>query len=114
MNIFADRIKFLRKEKDVMQKDVAIVLGISSSAYGFYEQGKRKPTHDILSKLSDYFNVSIDYLLGRTDERNTNQKITNATTIAAHRLGDVEALPDEAIDEINNYIDLMRLKYLKK
>lgn len=47
------------------------------------------------------------------DEKKPKKEIKNATTIAIHRLGDVEQLPDDVINEINNYIDLMRLKYLK-
>lgn len=47
------------------------------------------------------------------DERKPKKEIRNATTISIHRLGDIVPLPDDAIDEINEYIDLMRLKYLK-
>lgn len=68
--MFAERLKKLRSEKGVMQKDVADYLGISSSAYGFYEQSKRQPDNETLQKLADYFNVSVDYLLGRSDIRN--------------------------------------------
>ena len=85
----------------------------NKSTISQYENNKRKPEVNILENWADFFDVSIDYLLGRNDERNNKKEIKNATTIAAHRLGDVEQLPDDAIDEINNYIDLMRLKYLK-
>lgn len=65
MSILSNRLKRLREEKEVMQKEIAAYLNISASAYGFYEQGKRTPTPEILSKLANYFNVSVDYLLGR-------------------------------------------------
>lgn len=71
MDNFSNKLKKLRKEKDVKQKDVANVLNISASAYGFYEQGKRTPTSDMFSKLADYFDVSVDYLLGKTDNPKT-------------------------------------------
>ena len=77
MNTISTRLKELRKEKDVMQKDVANFLDISSSAYGFYEQGKRTPTSDIVVKLAEYFDVSTDYLLGKTDNRNVGIKNSN-------------------------------------
>lgn len=77
MDTISIRLKELRKEKDVMQKDVANFLDISSSAYGFYEQGKRTPTSDIVVKLAEYFDVSTDYLLGKTDERNIETKKEN-------------------------------------
>lgn len=74
MNILGNRLKSLRSEKEVGQKDIADFLNISTSAYGFYEQGKRKPPSEILNKLAEYFNVSVDYLLGRTDIKNIKNK----------------------------------------
>lgn len=112
-NTLENRLKILRKENKYTQEDVAKKLGLTKSAYGYYEQGKTVPDAHTISKLANIFDVSTDYILGLTDEKNPKKEINNATTIAAHRLGDVEQLPDDAIDEINNYIDLMRLKYLK-
>lgn len=112
-NTLENRLKILRKENKYTQEDVAKKLGLTKSAYGYYEQGKTVPDAHTISKLANIFDVSTDYILGLTDEKNPKKEINNATTIAAHRLGDIEQLPDDAIDEINNYIDLMRLKYLK-
>lgn len=64
---FNERLKELRAEKKVMQKDVAEYLGLTQKAYCFYELGKREPSITSLIKLCDYYNVSADYLLGRTD-----------------------------------------------
>lgn len=74
MSILSERLKQLREEKELMQKEIASFLNISTSAYGFYEQDKRTPTPDVLSKLADYFNVSVDYLLGKTNTRNSSSK----------------------------------------
>jgi repressor LexA len=65
--MFANRLKSLRRDKGLYQKDIADYLGITTSAYGFYEQGKREADYETLSKLTDFFGVSIDYLLGRTN-----------------------------------------------
>ena len=111
--MFPKRLKELRLEEDMKQLDLGKILEVSSSTIGMYEQGRRFPDQETLLKIANFFDVTTDYLLGRTDERNPKKEINNATTIAAHRLGDIEQLPDDAIDEINNYIDLMRLKYLK-
>ena len=62
-----NNLKILRKRKGVSQQDIADYLGIVRSAYGFYETGKRDPSTDILQKLSDYFEVSIDTILGREE-----------------------------------------------
>ncbi|KMT22974.1 helix-turn-helix domain-containing protein [Clostridium cylindrosporum] len=68
--MLSSRLKELRREKDILQKDVAEKLNISTSAYGFYEQGKRTPDLTTLELLADFFNVSVDYLLGRTNNKN--------------------------------------------
>ncbi|WP_043883799.1 helix-turn-helix domain-containing protein [Caldanaerobacter subterraneus] len=77
---FSQRLRQLREEKGLLQKDVAKILGITPSAYGYYEQGKREPSMEVLKKLSDFFNVSIDYLLGRTDIRSPVDEITEAVS----------------------------------
>ncbi len=79
MSILSERLKQLREEKELMQKEIASFLNISTSAYGFYEQDKRTPTPDVLSKLADYFNVSVDYLLGKTNTRNSSSKDSTPT-----------------------------------
>lgn len=66
--MFAKRLKELRSKKGILQKDVAKYLGITTSAYGYYEQSKRAPDPETLEKLADFFKVSVDYLLGRTDD----------------------------------------------
>ncbi len=68
--MFGTILSNLRKEKKLLQKDVANYLKVSTSSYGFYEQGKRDPDYETLTKIADFFNVSIDYLLGRTDFKN--------------------------------------------
>lgn len=67
--LHGDRLRLLRKEKGQLQKDVARHLGISERGYQHYELGERKPDIPTLEALADYFNVSTDYLLGRTDKR---------------------------------------------
>ena len=65
------KLKELRKAKGLLQSDIANALGISKATYSTYEIGTRTPPADMLCKLADYFNVSVDYLLGKpqwTDE----------------------------------------------
>ena len=64
------RIKELHKDHDKIQRDLAAVLNMPQSQYWRYEQGFRDIPTDILIKLADYYGVSIDYLLGRTDTPN--------------------------------------------
>lgn len=63
---FSIRLKKLREEKSIRQEDLATILNISRQAISNYEQGTRLPKDEkILFLIADYFNVSIDYLLGR-------------------------------------------------
>ena len=54
------------------QKDIATYLNVSDRLVGYYESGERMPPPDILEKIADYFDVSVDYLLGRTNIRKQN------------------------------------------
>lgn len=65
--MLGNRIKFLRESKKLTQKDLAQYLGTTARNIGFYETGDRNPPIDTLNKLADFFGVSVDYLLGRTD-----------------------------------------------
>lgn len=67
MNI--DRLKEIRKDKDLTQKNVAFHLNMKQQQYSEYEIGKRLIPIETLDKLADFYDTSIDYLVGRTDER---------------------------------------------
>lgn len=62
-----ERLKQLRNDKGLTVKEVAATLGMTLGAYAHYEQGIREPSISILKKICDFFDVSADYLIGRTD-----------------------------------------------
>ncbi len=68
-----ERLTELQSSNNQLKKDIAQNIGISKMAYYRYETGERKPTSDILIALADYFGVSIDYLVGRTDNPEINK-----------------------------------------
>ena len=70
--IFQERLKSLRKEKGVSSRQIAEGIGITDVGYRNYEAGRRKPTFAVLPTIADFFNVSIDYLVGRTDNPKMN------------------------------------------
>ena len=72
-----NRLKFLREEKGLFQKDIAKLLNVSVPAVNQYESGKRDMSTDTLIILSEYFNVTTDYLLGKSDVRNPGQQIND-------------------------------------
>ena len=63
-------LRSIREDNDIKQKDIAKILNVSQNTYSQYETGVISLTAEILIKLADYYNVSIDYLLDRTDNPN--------------------------------------------
>lgn len=63
-------LRGIREDRDIKQKDVAKILNVSQNTYSQYETGVISLTAEVLIKLSDYYNVSIDYLLDRTNNPN--------------------------------------------
>jgi len=67
MNQFAERLKYLRKEKDLKQEELANALNFSKGIISLWENGLREPTMSNLVTIASYFHVSIDYLVGLND-----------------------------------------------
>ena len=66
---FSERLKNLRKQAQLTQVDVAEKLGISQPAYASWERGIKKPTQENLVKIAQILNVSVDYLVGNSEEK---------------------------------------------
>ena len=66
---FAERLKELRKQAHLTQVELAKLLGIGQSSYADWERGKKKPTQENLVKIAQVLNVSIDYLVGNSEEK---------------------------------------------
>jgi len=69
----SERLQFLKKDRKLLQKNIAKDNDLSLRAYQYYERGQSDPTSAVLIKLADYFNVSLDYLVGRTDNPQINK-----------------------------------------
>ncbi|MFQ8951927.1 MAG: helix-turn-helix domain-containing protein [Oscillospiraceae bacterium] len=63
-----EHIRSLREDRDLSQKEIASILGMSQTGYSKYETGENDIPTQILIKLAEYYNTTTDYLLGRTDE----------------------------------------------
>ena len=72
-DILAKRLKACRNDKGCTQNQVAIYCDITEKAYQNYELTTREPKLEILLKIADYFDVSLDYLVGRTDNKPVNK-----------------------------------------
>lgn len=68
MKIFAERLKYLRNEKELSQRQLADLVGLSHNAIAYWENEQRIPNAEAIVMLAKFFNVSSDYLLGLTDD----------------------------------------------
>ncbi len=100
MNTFGQRLRLLREEKKMVQKEIADLLNVSQSTIGKYENDQRTPSPDAIIKLAVFFKVSTDYLLGHSDIRNPFE-VTYPD------------LTEEAVKEIEAFKEYVRHKYNK-
>lgn len=98
--MFAKRLKSLRKSKGLLQQDMADKIGVTKSAYGYYEQGKTTPDVITARKIADILNVSVDYLLGE-------QELKCKCGVTIPVLGTVQAgIPIEAVQDILDWEEI--------
>lgn len=102
-----NRLRELRLEKGLLQSDISKIINKGERTVGFYETGERDMGTETLSILSNFFNVSIDYLLGKSDIRNP-EEIKNIPHANNGGL-DTEGLDDEDLLELQKQVD-----YIKK
>lgn len=118
MSKFGTRLKELRTSRNLSQMDFARQIGVSKSSINMYERGEREPGLETLEKIADYFNVDMDYLLGKTDTINKIWSYFSALSGNVIPMPEMRKIPligaiacgapilaDEHIEE---YIDLPR------
>ncbi|SCH32698.1 HTH-type transcriptional regulator immR [uncultured Ruminococcus sp.] len=94
-----NRIRELRKQHKMTMKELGAVVGLAESTISQYETGKRQPDNETLLKLGEYFNTSVDYLLGST---RTNE---NAPTLTQKDERDIEKRLQNTIEELESLQD---------
>ena len=95
----------LRKEKGVTQKDLAEYLQISRQAYANYEAGNRSPDYETLIKISEYFEVSVDYLLGKDPEPQKEKPVDDGLSPNRRKLMEwARSVPEEKADQVYSAI----------
>ena len=97
-----NRLKQLRLERNLLQSDIAKIIKKSERIVGFYETGERDMNTETLSTLADFFNVSIDYLLGKTDIRNIEEDFK----FAYHK--EIEGLTEDEIKEALEFYKMVK------
>ena len=101
-----NRIKILREEFKYTQQELADKLDGAKSTIAMYENETRKPSMEVLIKLSEIFNCSIDYLLGKSDIRNPEEQIKNDFEFAYHK--EIEGLTEEEISDALRFYKEMK------
>lgn len=96
------RIRKLRKEKGYTMKQLGEAIGVAESTVSLYENGKREPDNETLKKLADIFNVSVDYLVERSNFRNALDEQLSNEPFALY--GEVHDLSDEEKEAVLNFI----------
>lgn len=84
MKTLGSRLAALRREKELSQAELARMLNTGQSTIAMYERDKRIPNPEMLDRLANFFGVSVDYLLARTDRRVEAQSAGNSS-ISQHR-----------------------------
>lgn len=114
---FKDRLVQLRKEKKLLQTDMAKKIGVARATYGAYEQGTRQPDFETLQRIANYFEVSTDFLLGNIAEGkqsiygkevNTDQLTENQRTVLEWAMQQ-EALSFHNKEELSKILDNLAL-----
>lgn len=106
------RFKDLREDKDLKQKDVAKIINTSPNYYGDYENEKREMPFDRAIKLAEFYNVSLDYIAGRSKNKkgltkselpdDVNQLVENFMFLSDRRKGQIDLLMKQLVEEQEN------------
>ncbi|WP_040952929.1 helix-turn-helix domain-containing protein [Gorillibacterium massiliense] len=99
-----DRIALQREKRSMTQEDLSAKLGITRAALSHYEKNRREPDSDTLNKIADFFSISIDYLLGRTDEPNRDLEPNIRDFV-----DDLELSDEKLLEQFNFTIDGRKL-----
>ena len=111
MTVFGERMRILRQNLGISQQQVDDKLNISRNLLSNYERGIRQPDYQMLVRLADFYEVSLDYLLGRSDTYKTQNVCTDRETEIINR---VLRLSDESIRDLLRYVDLLELRDAKE
>lgn len=105
-----NRIKLLREEYGWSQNQLASKLNCAPSSIAMYEKEDRKPSLDVLISLSEIFNCSIDYLLGKSDKRNPAKTNENDFKFASYNGVDISELSEQQIEEVKQFVEFIKNK----
>lgn len=108
MKTLGDRLRNAREQKNLTQIDVAKRTGINNKTISNYENNVSSPDPEALKEFAILYETSVDYLVGRAENRDIEDKrneLSNSNSL------DVSGLPEEAVKQVEDYIEFIRQKY---
>lgn len=103
--MLGDRLRQLREERSLAQADLGKLLSVSGAAYGAYERGERDPSTETLGLLADFYDCSVDYILGLTNVRKKSIRIDDKNAVPVPVIGVIRAgTPVLAAENIEGYV----------
>jgi transcriptional regulator with XRE-family HTH domain len=114
MATLKDRLRQLRKQYKLTQKEVAEFLGITESAYGFYEQGRNEPSLETIRKLAKKYDVNISYLMGESDIPSGSESIKDKKMDGLAFIDGETPLTEEEKEYLKESLELFRRMKAKR
>lgn len=113
--LIGEKIKELRKNSKITQEQLGNAIGVSKMAISYFEKGKKSPGRESLEKIADYFQVTTDYLLGRSEDPELNEEEDKIVSEEGKNIMSlIESLPEDerkkAWEQLEMYVTYMKNK----
>ncbi|MCL7871014.1 helix-turn-helix domain-containing protein [Bacillus altitudinis] len=110
--MLGDRLRSLREKHNLTQEQIAKIIGISRGTYAHYEINKRRPDYETLIKITDIFNVSLDFLLTGKEFDSSNEDMWKELLDPKTELffKDLKDAPDDKIEELIQFWEFIKSK----
>ncbi|MCU5201303.1 helix-turn-helix domain-containing protein [Bacillus paranthracis] len=113
--MIGEKIKELRKNSKITQEQLGNAIGVSKMAISYFEKGKKSPGRESLEKIADYFEVTTDYLLGRSEDPELNEEEDKVVSEEGKNIMSlIESLPEDerkkAWEQLEMYVTYMQNK----
>lgn len=99
-----NRIKELRLQRGIMQKDLSEFLNVAQNTVSYWEKGTYQPDNEMLARIADFFGVTIDYLVGRTSSPELSVLDSELSEVDFALYGEVKDLTDEEKEKILEFV----------
>lgn len=113
--LIGEKIKELRKNSKITQEQLGNAIGVSKMAISYFEKGKKSPGRESLEKIADYFGVTTDYLLGRSEDPELNEEENKVVSEEGKNIMSlIESLSEDerkkAWEQLEMYVTYMQNK----